>query len=936
MPRPAGPRTSRHTLLWMIREVERAFAGDEEGNATIRKACQDLKQFVDREWTEQREKDLVERERKRWEDIRQEAINMLGQSRWSDLETNGEEIRVNLETGFERLEQCFFEIEESSEVWQVLTDRLRRHAAKSAGQENLLKSSGDIRTKLVKFYEDLKDQDGILADIMRGELTASVLCMWLATQVAKSVGHDMPTDPKEQAKMSALGALVRFRSADDAKAQDLSPTGLLVRASDCAPFCALESKKFESAMCDTPGAKHYLELLFNKLTEFLTEERLNQLHIYMGQLDTAGLHDNKAFKEVLEHLQAKNWSKAAHVGKGLLVNSSVHLLPELDLPPIEGVRDGVQYSATNLDLTGFEIDESNVRLMINDTMGQITAGDPILRVVLDDISTEIDDLSWTFKQEYFPFMTGQGKARAEVKNVCILLSFQLVKRQKSAVHAIVATTTGDSNDGTEAASEASGNETPPTDDEEVPQLILSTCRVTIEAVKLELKGSSFASMLTDIFSKTIRTYIASLIQDMMMETITGYLEQSNEMFSNHAWDVLNSALQMDVHKLPTEEEASKHLAKLDTPSGTRKDLYSVTFTKEGPIGISLGKWNEYVAVKAFKRAKNGSILPGEASGKIKVGDVLVGFNGGDITSLPLDRVTTRISRSRRPLTLSFAPGMADSPEGSKKRTHVAKFTFKEDKLLLLIKQRPIEDRAALVTGFRAAEGGAKGPGEKAGVPIGWCLAGINDQSMLTKSFKETMQVFAATTKRPVELQFVRNPDVVLEINEPVIDLKIASMDGKVIVSGFSQLRSPAEMVLGDTVQSGDYICGVGSTDVGNLKFDDVISVLRNTPRPMEIRFSRANANGAITAAGNFMPGPLGMIFYKSSVEGKCSFKAFQGVEGPVERTKQVVVGSLLTAINGTAVLSEDQARALLQKPALPIKLMFRDMEAYLAGGWDRT
>jgi len=243
----------------------------------------------------------------------------------------------------------------------------------------------------------------------------------------------------------------------------------------------------------------------------------------------------------------------------------------------------------------------------------------------------------------------------------------------------------------------------------------------------------------------------------------------------------------------------------------------------------------------------------------------------------------------------------------------------------------------VVTGFRPAnpEGGGEGPAERAGVPVGWVLAGINNQSMLDKSFKDTMAVFSSTTARPIELKFVRDPDFVVELNEPPVDMKLASFNGVVVVSSFSQLKSPAEVLLGETVQSGDFIVGIGSKDTTLMKFDDTIALIRSAPRPVEIRFGRYGANG-ITSAGSFGAGPLGMVFYRSSSDGRCCFKAFQGVEGPVERLKLVLPGNVLRSMNSTPVTSEEQARDMLGKATFPLKLGFRDMEAFEIGGWPKA
>jgi hypothetical protein len=179
---------------------------------------------------------------------------------------------------------------------------------------------------------------------------------------------------------------------------------------------------------------------------------------------------------------------------------------------------------------------------------------------------------------------------------------------------------------------------------------------------------------------------------------------------------------------------------------------------------------------------------------------------------------------------------------------------------------------------------------------------------------------------------LRDPDFEIELHEFPQDLKLASFDGLVVVSGFHQLKGPAETLLGDALQSGDFVVGVGSKDTSLMKFDDIVTLIRITPRPVEIRFGRAQVNG-ISSAASFGAGPLGLIFYRSSADGRCCFKAFQDIEGPVERLKQVVPGSVVQSINGVSTTSEEQARQLLSTSTFPLKIRFRDMEAFQAANW---
>lgn len=923
------PKTPREAVLWIVNEVEKAFLKEEgKGNREIAIACADVKRWVEREWTLERETLLLEKEKLKWETAREEAMTLLGKDKWDNLEKIGDEIKLRLQKTSEQVEKDWFEFEETPE-WKALEANLRSLASKGAAKANVVDLSKDVNDRVMSFLSSqASEKETMLSQILHGKLTLGSVMEIVSMELSKSIGV-VPSNEKDEDKIPALGALIRFHNGKTAPS---TPAALMTNFVDATPYCLEETKKLEEALCVKPGSKKYFGILVQKITEALTEAHMNQLLDALGELDPKGGGDRMT--QLHRAFHDKDYVLLMKLLKSSALNGVTRLLPQLDLPPIEGNRDGVQYVVKNMDLSHFHVEENNVRLILKSALGQIKRGDPVVKVVIDDLTATIKGMQWSFKQEYFPYMANQGTANAKVTGVCVVIGFQLVKRVRNKVQSIMEKVTGEGPSSEETEVRKSGD----TDDkaELVPQLVLGICRVHIDSVKLELEGSALMSWLTDYFANTIRTYASSLIQDIISEKITKHLETSNAGFAMHGWDLLRSSLDMDVSRLPSEEDAAKRAEQLDAPVGGRKDTYSVTFTNEGPMGLALGKWNEFVIVKSFKKAKDGSALPAELSGKIKVGDILVGFNGGEITSLPLDRVTTRISRSRRPLTLSFAPGDASSMEASQKRNHMIKFKFSEEKLFLLIKARPNEDRAAVVTGFRPTNPQDKtgeGAAEKAGVPVGWVLAAINTTSTLKKSFKDTMELFSATTARPIELKFVRDPDYQIEIDEAPADLKITSFEGGlVLVSGFYQLKSPAETLLGDTIQSGDFIVGIGNKDSTLMKFEDIVSLMRTSPRPVEIRFSRANANG-VTSAASFGPGPLGMAFYKSSAEGKCCFKAFQGIEGPVERTKLVAPGHVLTHINGVAVTSEQQARESLLQAKLPVKLGFRDMEAYEVGGW---
>lgn len=65
-----------------------------------------------------------------------------------------------------------------------------------------------------------------------------------------------------------------------------------------------------------------------------------------------------------------------------------------------------------------------------------------------------------------------------------------------------------------------------------------------------------------------------------------------------------------------------------------------------------------VVVSGFMRGEQDAMLPAEASGVVKLGQVLVAVNGVAVRGLPIQELTARLKDPRRPMTLT----LADSPD----------------------------------------------------------------------------------------------------------------------------------------------------------------------------------------------------------------------------------------------------------------------------------
>ncbi|KAH9255440.1 hypothetical protein BASA81_006559 [Batrachochytrium salamandrivorans] len=559
--------------------------------------------------------------------------------------------------------------------------------------------------------------------------------------------------------------------------------------------------------------------------------------------------------------------------KQFVVSAVNRWVSQWPLPAIAGNKDGVAYSCTGMRLSSFHIPPDKVKLeLVSPTVKMLERGDPVATLQLGDVGTKITGLHYLVKQEYFPYLSAEGEAECDIQNIEAKCEVQVVK-----------------------------------DDNQVLQLRLRVCAIQIGRVQIEFVQSKelwLMNLVKEMMAKQLQTYLQALLQDELFLIVQSWLERINAMFAYHVNPVLQSTLNVDVSVVPTFERA---LGMDANPFARRADLYSVkleTLDQLVLVSSSGGDGGEVVVV---------GVCAPDSEGKLKRGDRIVGINGMDITTLPVGRVKTRLRRVKRPWTLTFCPfqpAHVAGTAGEEEHVNIRTFTFQEDKLCIVIQRRKQgeKDAGAEVTGFRPLpNNGGKGPAELAGVPLGWILCKVNGMNMLSHTFDETLDLFATLAFRPVELAFCRNPDVHVELAEPVEGLNLVELPGgvAVVVSGFSLLGCAAADQLQGLV-SGDEVIRIGNRSTLGMPFDQVVGLLKQIIAPIT------------TSTGS----------------KEIWFKSFQGFESPLQRQGVVKPGYQLVMVNGTKVESQSQAKRLVEQPdTLPLRLEFRNREAYEAAGW---
>lgn len=122
------------------------------------------------------------------------------------------------------------------------------------------------------------------------------------------------------------------------------------------------------------------------------------------------------------------------------------VLPEMPVPPFDGVRDGLVYHLSNLSLAGLKVKKENIYIEIagiraaaqksgENTMPQARSDNPVkaselLVIDIKNISATLDDVCWSFEQTYMPYLKGSGKANTSLWDGAIRLKFELRRQQK--------------------------------------------------------------------------------------------------------------------------------------------------------------------------------------------------------------------------------------------------------------------------------------------------------------------------------------------------------------------------------------------------------------------------------------------------------------------------------------------------------------------------
>ncbi len=702
----------------------------------------------------------------------------------------------------------------------------------------------------------------------------------------------------------------------------------------------------------------------------------------MEQIDAPRLVElsEKAWED--EDARSELFLKISDVFLEFLLKS----LPAVAIPPISGVDDDVAYTIDGLDMSGFVIEKENVNLYIctKEDVEQEDWDGTVLRINATDMRAEFAKVMWSYRQNYFPYMSGQGLASATIQDVDLELSFKLVKETK-----LIDTKNDNSYNNN------NNNDTSSIKQTLVPRLVLASNTLSMAEIELNEKGSTIGwvyNMLLGLFADVVKRYIILNVTealDVLVDDFFDKLSTAAEAFN--IAPILMRLTNINLNTLsqydPTTRKkrgASLTIADGSTDESSNKP-YSVTFRDEGKIGLRLGSdpaMPHFAVVIAFTRGKNDEKLQAEANGNLHIGDALMEINGKKVTQMPLQKVLQTFQAAKRPTTLVLLStgkrraSVTSGSGGSNTKHAVVEVAFGPGPIGMELTSRESsgkKSKGAMIRSFKMMKDGTQGPAERCGkLQPSMILHACNDEIVNNYTFEDIMNCLRQAS-RPMVLKFLHDPDIKLTFRESgPIGLRLGKFKDYIVVTGFVNIRGPGEST--GVIKQGHIVhmvggkpCTVTAGSKKNWEYKVILNALRRYPRPIIIRFgpdiedvwgndntsaTNDNKNDDKKAPSSpsspgfskkklpseplkwcdvtFGQGALGITFKKLE-NGRTMVNGFPKLQSPAQKRGDIIRhGMILLKLNGEEIgsLSLEEVIGRLRTTPPPRTLVFRDMDLY--------
>ncbi|GMI01591.1 hypothetical protein TrLO_g10221 [Triparma laevis f. longispina] len=553
------------------------------------------------------------------------------------------------------------------------------------------------------------------------------------------------------------------------------------------------------------------------------------------------------------------------------------VLPSVEIPKLEGVKDGNMFSIENLSMEAFKLRKEDIDVQIagistnayaaaNNTnadkseseagvevdgenyiepavMDEGVPATELLVIKVDNIQASLEGIKWSFGQTYFPHMKGAGEADAKIENAHLLLKFEL--RKKLCKEA--------------PSSDFDGPKYEPV-------LCLHDRQCTMESMSLQVKGDGLSwlyNMLTSLFKGLLKEYVIKTVLEAITNSSGYLLEALNEQLAPY-WPLIMRMGKLNIEELLIIDEN----AISDTTQILGKDIIELVWREPVPLGMKLLMNDGSGEVKVVEFPRGGQALRVAEAAELDPdffrGAAICGVNGtkfldpakpvgpqgGPIDTTKIQQVLAALKEPGRPKSIEFLIS-----ESERKRIMRVLGKFKaheevEDEDMVRVCKKEVNrveivasGTIGLTFGVVEDELGLKVLGFKEGkendkIKVGSILVSVNGEWVYggedggveksTNLFKKFSQ------KRPLELGFV-DPATIVKVFENTLPCATTLKDVNTSMIGCPSI----ELILSDARQkeTDEYSVVVltgfegapGALEAGGVRQGDVLMSVNGTP-----------------------------------------------------------------------------------------------------------
>ena len=276
------------------------------------------------------------------------------------------------------------------------------------------------------------------------------------------------------------------------------------------------------------GAGGVSEALLSRL-QWAQEQKLGQYALAQGAKALEGL-DAASLEELVSggkqamvdpEKRADLLSKA----KDALLAFFVSYLPQVEVPPISGIKENVAYELDGVDLSNLKVPAEQLSLRID--------GGTALVLEAKGVSFDLRGVRWKVRHQSWRAMSGEGELSAASHSTELRVSFRLAAAETLAQVAAG----GAIDEGTWAVDEGKAHEAVASLREAKPELAMDPPFIKLHHLELKIANSWLATRLIALFSDTVKARIEAALVGALVDNTAGMVDKLNALGKEY-WPVL--------------------------------------------------------------------------------------------------------------------------------------------------------------------------------------------------------------------------------------------------------------------------------------------------------------------------------------------------------------------------------------------------------------